>query len=331
MKSDLKSNTRILKGNIVLLTLLILVFRLFISCGESSKDAKDQVSCEVLHLKTTVSEDSLTPGYLMKNLEDLSWGVLNEIDYPKLNRKNELWYRVRIPAILPEKAVLVMPAYTHGFDVFSGDQMVYHTGEEDPYVFFRIHVIPVINFDKPVFIRFRYNNFNNALIRYPVYAVPEKNITEYLSTNKFNPFNLDFMLVFPGTALCVLGFVSILLFFRRRFKDYNTFLYFGLFSLITGLLYILPVARLPRINLSPDWYWAIEHFVVHILLIFFVLLNMSIFNDRYIAFPGFTRFSGLPVLSPSFSFKCYFGPHRVYIYNILCNNRSQKYPQFSGY
>lgn len=260
----------------VVITMFVITM-LSASCEGGKENSKDQVVCDVYYLKSEMPNDSLSTGYIIRNYNILEWGILNERGYAELNRRNELWYRIILPDTVPGNHMLVMPAYSHGFDAFNGDHLVYQSGKEGM-TYFRIHVIPITDIKKPVFIRFRYRNFNNAIIRYPVYLVPEKELTEDLSVNKFNPFAPAFLMIFPGTALFVLGSVSILLFLRRRFKEYNTFLYFGMFSLITGVLYILPVAKLSRLNLSPDLYFAIEHFVVHVLLIFFVLLNITIFN-----------------------------------------------------
>lgn len=279
MHSDSNQRRKFLAGNITGTIVLILLIRLCISCSGGRKELNDQVTCDVLYLKSEIPGDSLSPGYISSNFSRLEWGVLKETGYSNLNRRKEIWYRVFLPYPVSQKSILVMPAYSHGFDLYSGDSLVYKSDNDGQLLYSRVHVIPVANPDKPVFIRFRYSNFNNAIIRYPVYLVPENNITEDLALNKFHPFNNILVLIFPGTALCVLGMVSLMLFLRRRYKEYNTFLYFGLFSLMTGILYVLPVARLGGINLSPDWYYAIEHFLVHVLLIFFVLLNMSIFNS----------------------------------------------------
>jgi hypothetical protein len=271
-------NRNHLSSFLILTMLCIFIAKISLSCTGSGDQELNEYKCELRFLQSELPADSLNIQYINDHHTTLTWSLLNESEYAQFNRKHELWYRM-IPQLKKSaRPMLILMAYTKGFKVFSGKNSIYSYPDNDKMVHLKTHVIPLPTDDQPVFIRFRYKNFNDALLKDVPYVMPEKLVTSMIFDQKFNPFSRDFGLVFPGTTLIVLGFISLFLYFKRRKKEYHLFLYFGLFSFLTGLLYLLPIARLPWINMVPHVYWTVEHIIVKLVVIFFVVLSAYIFN-----------------------------------------------------
>ncbi len=270
---------------LVLIMLSALIARISISCTGVQDQTLNAGRCDIEYLSSDLPGDSLNIQIINDNHANLKWEVLNESVYAKFNRRHELWYRILPRSMGTASPMLIMMAYTKGFEVFSANNRIYTYPDNDSIVYLKTHVIPLLYEQEPVFIRFQYKNFNDALIKDEPYVLPQKLVTSMIFDQKLNPFSRDFGLVFPGTTLTVLGFIALLLFFKRRRKEYHIFLYFGLFSFLTGMLYLLPTIRLPWFNMIPHVYWMVEHVLVKILLVFFIIMSANIFNaERNVIF-----------------------------------------------
>lgn len=271
-------NRNHLSSFLILTMLCIFIAKISLSCTGSGDQELNEYKCELRFLQSELPADSLNIQYINDHHTTLTWSLLNESEYAQFNQKHELWYRM-IPQLKKSaRPMLILMAYTKGFEVFSGKNSIYSYPENDKTIHLKTHVIPLPTGDQPVFIRFRYKNFNDALLKDVPYVMPEKLVTSMIFDQKLNPFSRDFGLVFPGTTFVVLSFISLFLYLKRRKKEYHLFLYFGLFSFMTGLLYLLPLTRLPWINMMPHVYWTVEHIIVKLIVIFFVVLSAYIFN-----------------------------------------------------
>lgn len=263
---------------LILIVMCVYIAKMTLSCtGIADQELNENLN-ELRFLKSEIPNDSLNIQYINENHSRLSWNRLNERKYAHFNRQHELWYRIIPQRKGISRPMLIIMAYTKGFEVFSASSKIYSYPDKNKIVYLKTHVIPLLSEDNPIFIRFRYKNYNDALIKDTPYILPEKLVTSMIYDQKFNPFSRDFGLVFPGTVLVVLGFISLFLYLKRRKKEYLIFLYFGLFSFLTGILYLLPITRLPFVNMVPHVYWTIEHVIVKMVVIFFIVLSSNIFN-----------------------------------------------------
>jgi sigma-B regulation protein RsbU (phosphoserine phosphatase) len=160
-------------------------------------------------------------------------------------RERDLWFRHRLPDVLPRDARLVFRAYMPHFALFAGQQRVYAFDDDGVRDRMAIHVValPQNAAGAFLFIRVIHPEGDPYLGDAPLLAA-QADLPAAMHHVAIAPLREDFADISTGAILFVLGLTAIAISQLIRRRDTRTLLYFGLFSGLYGAR-ILANSHLP--------------------------------------------------------------------------------------
>lgn len=176
-----------------------------------------------------------TPPRVTPPAGDVTW-----IEGAEPRSDRDLWYRVSLPATLPDDAKIVFRGYASRFDLFVERQRIYSFDEDAARHQLRLHVaaLPHGAAGKYLYVRIPAGARPPFLGGVPLIASPA-NVPRALVRVATEPLDANLLDVAIGAFLLVIGIASVIVSRMRRGESSGALLWFGIFATLYGLRLVL--------------------------------------------------------------------------------------------
>jgi len=204
---------------------------------------------------------------------------------PRTPRDRDLWYRVPVPATLPDDPQLVFRSYAAAFDVFVDQRRVYTFREDGAAGRMRLHAVPlrdVAAAPAPHYLYFRVPRGTHLpLLGGTPTIAARTNVPRALIHATAGPLHGDIEDVAIGAILLVIGIASAAISRVRRGANTSALLWFGIFAALYGLRLIAGSYLLLLLGATPRQTAYAEAWITYVIAVPGWLMARGLLGDGW--------------------------------------------------